>query len=138
MGWRDKVKNARLPEDTVKLVTRGDLQTEHERLVAEIEKAAEQPRNSLASKGTKAAEERIRAIEAEAADSVIAVLLRALPRSKRSGDNRQTWRELWEDHEPRVTDGVMNARDRLAGGVNHETFPEAMVRASIVAVDGDE
>lgn len=138
MSWRDKVKNARLPEATVKLVTRGDLQAEHERLVDEIEKAADQPRASLASKGTKALEEQLRKLEAEAADSVVEVRMRALPRSKRAGDTRPTWRELTEAHPPRVEDGVMNARDRLMGGQNADDFPEPLVRASIIALDDDE
>lgn len=138
MSWRDKVKAARLPEATVKLVLRGDLQAEHERLVDEIQKAAEQPRTSLASKGTKALEERLRAIEAEAAESVVEVRLRALPRAARAGDTRPTWRELTEAHPPRVEDGMMNARDRLMGGQNADTFPEPFARACIIALDGEE
>lgn len=137
MGWRDKVKQAKLPEDTVKLVLRGDLAPEHERLVAEIEQARERGATSLAGKGTAALEKRLRQIEAESADSVVEFQLRALPRAKRPGDDRPTWRDLTEAHPPRVTDGVMEARDRLAGGINYLTFPEAMVRACIVAIDGD-
>lgn len=138
MSWRDKVKAARLPEDTVKLVLRGDLQVEHERLVEEIEKATERKADSLAGKGTAALEKQLRQIEADAASSIVEIRLRALPREKRPGDDRPTWRELTEAHPPRVTDGMMEARDRLAGGVNYLTFPDAMIRACIAAIDGDE
>ena len=137
-NWRDKVKTARLPEKTVPLVMRGDLAAEHERLVDEIEKARERGASSLAGAGTAALEEQLRAVEAEMGDSVVAFQLRALPKMKRAGDDRPTWRELNEQHPPRVTDGVIDPRDRLAGGVNADEFPEPMVRASIVAVDGDE
>ena len=138
MSWRDKVKNARLPETTVKLVLRGDLQAEHERLVDEIEKARERKTDSLAGKGTAALEEKLRQIEADAAGSVVEFRLRALPRSKRAGDVRPTWQELAEAHPPRIADGMMDARDRLMGGHNAETFPEPLARASVIAVDGDD
>jgi len=138
MGWREKVKNARLPEDTVKLVTLGDLQAEHERLVDEIEKAKDSKAGSLAGSGTAALEERLREIEADVADSVIEFRMRSLPREKRSGDDRPTWRELTEAHPPRTEDGMMDPRDRLAGGLNAETFSEPLVRASVIAVDGEE
>jgi hypothetical protein len=138
MNWRDKVKKARLPEDVVKLVLRGDLAVEHERLVDEIERARATKADSLAGKGTAALEKQLRAIEAEATDGVVEIRLRALPRAKRAGDTRPTWMELSEAHPPRVEDGMMNARDRLMGGQNADTFPEPFVRASIVAIDGDE
>ncbi len=137
-SWRDKVKTARLPEDTVRLVLRGDLAVEHERLVDEIEKARERGSTSLAGKGTATLEERLREIEAESADSMVVLGLRALPKAKRPGDDRPTWRELTGQHPPRVTDGMMEPRDRLAGGMNADTFPEPMVRACIVAIDGDD
>ncbi len=134
-NWRDKVKAARLPQARVKLVLRGDLAAEHERLVDEIEQARERGASSLAGKGTAALEEQLRAIEAEMQDSVVVFLLRALPRAKRPGDNRPTWLELTTQHPPRISDGAMDPRDRLAGGVNSETFPEPLVRASIIEPD---
>lgn len=138
MGWRDKVKTARLPEETVPVVMRGDLAGEHEQLVEEIEKARERGSTSLAGAGTAILEERLRAIEAEMQDSVVAIKLRALPKAKRADDQRPTWRELCNEHPPRVEDDVVNVRDRLAGGVNADTFPEPLLRASIVAMDEDE
>lgn len=139
MSWRDKAKSARLPERTVPLMMRGDLALEHERLVEEIERARERGASSLAGKGTTALEEQLRALEAEAADSVIRFRLRALPRSKRAGDRRPTWRELHEAHPPRVNEaGMMDPRDRLAGGINHQTFPEPMVRACLASLDDEE
>lgn len=138
MSWRDKVKAARLPEKIVPLVMRGDLAVEHGRLVAEIEQAKERGVSSLAGKGTAVLEEQLRALEAEASDSVVRFKLRALPRSARAGDNRPTWRELNDAHPPRTEDGMMNLRDRIAGGINHETFPEPMLRACIIAVDEDD
>jgi hypothetical protein len=134
-NWRDKVKTARLPERVVPLVMRGDLAVEHERLVDEIEKAKARGASSLAGAGTAELKEQLRAIEAEMQDSIVAFRLRALPRSKRPDDGRPTWSELGEQHPPRVSDGVMDARDRIAGGINADTFPEPLVKASVVEPD---
>lgn len=134
-NWRDKVKTARLPEKVVPLVMRGDLAAEHERLVDEIEKSRSRGANSLAGTGTADLEEQLRAIEAEMQDSIVSFRLRALPRSKRSGDDRLTWNELGALHPPRVSDGIMDARDRIGGGVNVDTFPEPLVKASVVEPD---
>lgn len=134
-GWRDKVKQARLPETIVPIVLRGDLGAEHEKLVEDLEQARERRTGSLAGSGTRPIEARLREIEDQVRDSVVEFRLRALPRSKRPGDDRPTWRDLAEAHPPRVDDGVMDARDRLAGGINRDTFPEPMVRASIIEPD---
>jgi hypothetical protein len=130
--WRDKIKQARLPEVTVPIVTRGDLAAEHEAAVDALEKARATKASSLAGSGTGALEERIREIEAESRDSVIEFRLRALPRTKRPGDDRVSWTELTAQHPPREKDGEMVLEDRLAGGVNVLSIAEPLVRVSVV------
>ncbi len=133
MGWKDKTKGATLPERIVQIVTRGSLAAEHEQITEQLEQSKG---SSLASSGDLRA--RLADIEQEMRDSSVSALLRALPRNRRPGDTRPTWRELADAHPPRLDgDGVMEARDRLAGGINYQTFPEAMVRACIVELDGE-
>lgn len=130
--WRDKLKAARLPERTVPIVLRGDLAAEHERITRELEQAKARKADSLAGSGTGELEEQLHRVEDEMRDSVVEFRLRALPRAKRPGDNRPSWRELKEQHPPREKDGMMLTEDRVAGGMNIETVAEPLVRVSIV------
>lgn len=134
-NWRDKVKQARLPETTVPIVTRGDLAAEHEALTRDLKQARKQKANSLAGAGTGALEARLQAIEEEMRDSVVEFRLRALPRAKRPGDERPSWRELKEQHPAREKDGEIVRSDLLAGGVNVATIAEPLVRVSVVDPD---
>src|SRR5690242_3924248 len=139
MGWKEKVKAARLPEVEEDVVTDGALLAEHDALREQLDKPAPKGAGSLAGTGNAELEERIREIEREMQDSVVKVRMRTLPRAKRPDDKRIIWRELTEQHPPRVSDeGIMDAKDRLAGSVNADTFPDAMVKASIVLLDGEE
>lgn len=130
--WRDKVKAARLPEKVVPVVLRGDLAAEHEQVSGEIEEARKRGSTSLAGSGTGPLEERLHAIEEEMRGSVVEFRMRALPRSRRPGDNRPSWPELAKQHPPREKDGEMFVEDRMADGINQETHPEALVKASVV------
>lgn len=128
--WRDKVKQARLPETTVQLVLRGDLAAEHEQLTRQLKEAREA--TSLAGDGSGRIIERLDEIAAEIRDSAIELTLRALPRAKRPGDRRPTFRQLKEQYPPREKNGEMVREDMLAGFINAELFPEPLVKASVV------
>lgn len=139
MGWKDKLKNASLPEASVRLVMAGDLMAEHEKITAELGALEGKPAGSLAGSPRKPLETKLAALESAMRDSIITVRMRALPRSRKPGDDRPTFRDLAEKHPPRVdTDGVMDPRDRLNGGINSMTFPEVLVRACLADIDGDD
>lgn len=139
MGWKEKFKASRLPEVEDDVVTDGALLAEHDALRERLDKPAPKGTGSLAGTGNAELEERIREIEQEMQASVVKVRMRALPRAKRPDDKRVIWRDLAEQHPPRVNDdGIMDAKDRLAGSVNAETFPDAMVKACIVSLDGED
>jgi hypothetical protein len=131
--WRDKLKQARLPEAVVPIVLRGDLAAEHEQLTRQLEDAKSRKANSLAGSGTGQIEDRLREIADEMRDSVVEFTLRALPRVKRPGDRRPSWRELREQYPPREKNGDMLREDILAGFVDAKAFPEPLVKASIIS-----
>lgn len=135
-NWRDKVKAARLPETTVQLVLRGDLAAEHEKLSRELTEVRERKTGSLAGSGAGPIEEALQALEEAMRDSILEVRLRALPREKRSGDSRPSWRELKELHPPRKDDaGATLIEDRIAGGVNVDAIAEPLARVSVIEPD---
>lgn len=130
--WRDKIKQARLPEVVVKIALRGDLAVEHEQLTAQLNDLKARPAPSLAGTGTGPIEDRLEALANEMRESVIEFTLRALPRGKRPGDRRPSWRELREQYPPREKNGEMLREDIMAGFVNAADFPEPLVKASVV------
>lgn len=130
--WRDKLKQARLPEAVVPIVLRGDLAAEHEQLTRQLDEARARGASSLAGSGTGRIEDRLREIADDMRDSVVEFTLRALPRAKRPGDRRPSWRELREQYPPREKNGEMLREDIMAGFVNAVQFPEPLVKASVV------
>lgn len=130
--WRDKLKQARLPEAVVPIVLRGDLAAEHEQLTRQLEELRARGATSLAGAGTGRVEDRLREIADEMRESVVEFTLRALPRAKRPGDRRPSWRELREQYPPREKNGEMVREDIMAGFVNALLFPEPLVKASVV------
>lgn len=131
--WRDKIKKARLPETVVPIIMRGDLAAEHELLLAELEKARARRKTSLAGDPSVAPlEERLQEVEAEIRESIVEFRLRALPRSRRQGDNRPSFRELQTEHPVREVNGEIVREDMMAGWVNAITFPEPLVRACVI------
>jgi hypothetical protein len=131
-NWRDKLKQARLPEAVVEIVLRGDLAVEHEQLTRQLEDIKSRPATSLAGSGAGPVEERLFELANEMRESVLAFTLRALPRGKRPGDRRPSWRELREQYPPREKNGEIVREDILAGFVNAADFPEPLVKASVV------
>lgn len=131
--WRDKLKQARLPEAVVPIVLRGDLAAEHEQLTRQLDEAKSRGPSSLAGSGAGRIEDRLREIADEMRESVVEFTLRALPRTKRPNDRRPSWRELREQYPPREKNGEMLREDILAGFVDALQFPEPLVRASVIS-----
>lgn len=123
----DLIRGAQLPEATVELCLRGDLQTQFEQ--AEKDLAAAQrdalTSNSLSGGGeARVLAETIERLQDEMRGHSLTVRLRALPRLK--------FRALTEAHQPRTGDGgVIVEADRYMG-INADTFPVALVRACAV------
>lgn len=117
----DLLQKARLPETTVPVCVRGDLQAEWDRLNEELvrlratsgRKMAGGPRESELS-------DRIRQIESDMSESVVKVTLRALPQPE--------WRKIKRDHPPRKDD----PEDQRAG-MNVEAFLDDLVSRCIVS-----
>jgi hypothetical protein len=130
--WRDKIKAARLPETIVPVVLRGDLAAEHELLKRQLDEAKEHKSTSLAGAGTAELEDRLTAVAEQMRESIVEFRLRALPRTRRPGDHRPSFAELKAQHPPREKGGEMLREDMMAGFVNSETFPDPLVRHSIV------
>jgi len=113
------LNSARLPESTVTVCLRGDLQAEWDRLNAKLAELRSAPGRKLtdnAEASTVAA--RIREIEGQMKESTIELTLRALP--------RREWLRLLRDHPRGGDDG-----DK-AMGLNTETFFDALIPLSIV------
>ena len=130
--FKTLLAGARLPERVVQVCLRGDLAAEVEQLDAELERIQKLPSTSLAGNGSGPLVEKIEALQEQMREHTYPVRLRALPRTKRHGDDRPSWVELKEAHPPRFDeDGGMVVFDRMAGGLNRDTFIEPLVRASI-------
>lgn len=132
MGWKDKLKAARLPETVVPVVLRGDLAAEYELLQRQVEESKSQARTSLAGWGAGELEQRLEEVAVEMRDSVLEFRLRALPRTRKPTDDRPSFAELKAAHPPREKDGNMLREDIMAGFINAETFPDPLVRHSII------
>lgn len=132
--WKTKFAAARLPEKVVPVVLRGDLAAERDTLLREIERAEASKSNSLAGSGVADLTARLAAVEEEMADSVVEFRMRALPRVTRPSDARPSFADLKAKHPPRTDgpDGGLMREDMLAGFVNTTTFPDPLVRWSII------
>lgn len=120
---------AKLPECTVAICLRGDLNAEHESLDRQLGKLIDTPVTKFGGDGRGELQQRIRDLEAEMEASTAEFRLRALP--------RREWRELVAKHQPRIEDGKVNETD-AALGINTETFFEPMVRRCLVDPEVDD
>lgn len=117
---------ARLPESTVPLCLRGDLQAEWETLERQLAEAKQRGDRRLVGSPEEAALARqLRDLEAQMQDSTITLRLRALP--------RREFMKLVEKHPARKDNQV----DRMVG-VNQATFYDALIGACIVEPEIDE
>ncbi|MEU4399783.1 hypothetical protein [Micromonospora orduensis] len=125
MDVKELIRGARLPETTVSLCLRADLVAEYEQVQAERAKAQEQASGSLAGSGgaVQDLDGQLEVRRREMAESTLTLTLRAL--------SSHRYQQLLDEHPPRVTDGVLEPRDRL--GFNADTFFLALARACVVA-----
>lgn len=111
---------ARLPESTVTVCLRGDLQAEWERLNAKLAELRSAPGRKLTDNAeASAVASRIREIEGQMRESTLELTLRALP--------RRDWLRLIRDHPPRKGD-----EGDKSLGLNTETFFDELIPRSIV------
>lgn len=124
----DLIRGAQLPEATLDLCLRGDLQAEFEQGERELAEAQQQRLvvDSLAAGGgLRAAAEKLERLREQMREHSLTVRLRAMPRLK--------FRALAEAHPPRIgPDGAALDTDRHMG-VNADTFPRALIRECLVA-----
>ncbi|WBB73230.1 hypothetical protein O7602_26680 [Micromonospora sp. WMMD1128] len=129
---KDRIKAARLPERTVPICLRGDLNAEFEELERQLEEALRIPATSLEGDGSGAIAERMEELRRQMRDETTTFRVRAMPPPR--------WRAFCAEHPPRKDDeGNIDARDRLLG-VNTETFYEALIRVSVIdpVLDDDD
>lgn len=116
---------ARLPERSVQLCLRGDLQARFEDLEDALEAAQQEPHTeSLASSSRGSAVQVAREIEAlrgEMLASTLSVTLRALP--------HREYRSLVAKHPARRDEDGHMIPDDVGLGLNEETFPSALILA---------
>lgn len=115
---RDFIKSIKRREKVVSLCLEGDLYAEHQRLEAELERAARAPEATSLGEASPIAvlAERVRDVEAAMAEHVHEFRFRALSRTR--------WRALVDEHPSR------EGQDET---LNMDTFPVAVVAACLVA-----
>jgi hypothetical protein len=121
------LEQSRLPEATIPLCLRGDLQAQWEELDHRLTALYSDASRKLAGASAEEAElaRRIQELEQEMRDSTLTLRLRALERPE--------WLELVADHPPREDD----KGDRMLG-FNQKTFFDALVLACLVEPELDE
>lgn len=114
------LSSARLPESTVTVCLRGDLQAEWERLNAKLAELRSAPGRKMTDNAEASdVATRIREIEGQMKEATLELTLRALP--------RRDWLRLLRDHPPRKGDEADKAL-----GLNTETFFDELIPRSIV------
>lgn len=130
-----KLKAAQRAEDRMLIHLPGPQRAEWIRLNEELEQLVNRSAGMLApDPKQKTLARKITAIEAEMREAGIELTLRALARQRTPAtpEDEVTWKELLKEHEPRKgKDGKPLPEDANLG-YNWETFPEALIRASVV------
>lgn len=121
--YRAIAKSAALPERTVAICLRGDLQADYEQAERDLEEAQRTPSDSLAGSGAGQILQRMDDLRQQMLEHTYPFRLRALP--------RPAYRELALAHPPREVDGQPHELDAKVG-VNTDTFLTALVRACLV------
>jgi hypothetical protein len=133
-NFKQKLKAARLPEDSVPVCLRGDLAADFEATERELKRMQEQKSDSL-EEGVGPIIDRLDAIRAEMLEHTEDFRIRALP--------KPAFRALVADHPPRRaakddgSEGELDALD-VQFGLNRDTFFEALLRASVISPELDE
>lgn len=126
------LKAAKLPEDSVPICLRGDLQAQFEQAERELAEAeaTRKATDSLAGNGTRAIAERIEALREEMRENTVEFRFRAL--------HRHVWKALRDRHPPRrKEDGSPDERDAFVG-VNMDTVFDDLIRSCLVEPQLDE
>jgi hypothetical protein len=130
----EKLKAAQRAEDRMLIHLPGPQRAQWLRLSEELEQLANRSAGMLVpDPKLNTLARKVRALEAEMRDAGIEVTLRALARQRTPAtpEDEVTWKELVKEHEPRKgKDGKPHPED--FNGVNMETFPEALIRASVI------
>lgn len=127
---KQMLKAAKLPETTVPICLRGDLQAEFEAAERELAEAERKPADSLAGNGARAIAERIEALREQMREHTIDFRLRAL--------HRHAWKALRDKHPARrKEDGSADERDMFVG-VNLDAILDELIRVCLVAPELDE
>jgi hypothetical protein len=114
---------ARLPESSLPVCLRADLQADHEKADRELEALLKKPALKMSGDGRGELRQRILDLEAEMKAWTYEFRLRALP--------KRQWRALVAAHPPRKgPDGEIVPGD--GPGINSETFYSAMIRACTI------
>lgn len=127
--FKEKLAAARLPERTVEICLRGDLQADFEVAEKALVEALAAAKTSNSKEGPGVAQyvEAVKAIQEQMADSIETFRIRAL--------KSQHYRALVDAYPPREReDGTFDESD-LQLGFNRITFFAALVRASTVSPD---
>jgi hypothetical protein len=128
-NYRERLKQARLPERTVDVCLRGDLLAEWEALDRRLRRQTEDT-DSMEGPDNSALIERVRELEAEMSEHTDTFRLRAMPKFK--------FRKLVADHPPRLDEAENPVREDAVLGVNRDTMLPALIRASVVEPELDE
>lgn len=135
----DKLAAASRARDTVPICLVGELRAEYKQTLAQFEAAQKADAGMMQpSSETKELAQRIVDLEAAMREHTIEVTVEALRRVRTPATPKlaSVWREICDQHPPRKgKNGKVVEED--AAGFNAETFPEALIRACIVALDGD-
>ncbi|MCG5464232.1 hypothetical protein MED01_002397 [Micromonospora sp. MED01] len=122
---KDRLKGAKLPERTVDICLRGDLQAEWEdlhRQLADAELAAAKDKRLAGDKRARDIGEQITAVQDQMRADTIVFRMRGL--------GRKRWDRLMKEHPPRKD----NDEDTQLG-YNADTFMEALIRACTYSPD---
>lgn len=116
----EALATAQLPEKTVQVCLRGDLQAEFETLDRKLREELNRPNDSLAGNSTaRELAEQVEALRQQMTDHTVTFRMRAIP--------RRAWTKLVAAHPPRDD----NQADRNLG-VNEETFTGELIKACTV------
>lgn len=128
---KERIKAARLPERTVQLCLRGDLQAEFEDLERQLEEALRVPADALEGDASVPLAERIEALRQQMLDETVTFRLRAMTRS--------AWRAFVAEHPPRKDPetGDIDERDQVLL-LNVETFYPDLIRRSVFDPELDD
>jgi hypothetical protein len=125
MSFKDKLKQARLPQNSIAVCIRGDLQADFEAAERDLKRAQQSTSDSL-EEGTGPIVDRIESIRQQMLEEGSEDFrLTALP--------KPAFRALVKAHPPRrMEDGELD-RDDVQFGFNRETFFDALLKVSTIS-----